>query len=69
MYAEFTRPGHGDLASRLILGTIGIIMWHIGVNSLITKSPDPPSRICTYVRSASKESATKYCRYEYRCNH
>ena len=31
--------GHEDLVSRLIMGIIGVVIWAIGVISLLTKSP------------------------------
>ena len=36
--------GHGDVVTRLIMGITGVILWFIGVISILTKSPDPPSK-------------------------
>ena len=40
MYLE----GQGDVVIRLIMGMHGLTIWVIGVITLLTKSPDPPSR-------------------------
>ena len=32
-----------DLVSRRIIGIIRVTIWVIGVTSILTKSPDPPS--------------------------
>ena len=31
--------GQGDLATRLIMGIIGVTIWVIGIINLLTKSP------------------------------
>ena len=31
--------GHGDLAGRLIMGIVGVIIWLMVVMNLLTKSP------------------------------
>ena len=41
MYSE----GPGDLVSRLIMGIIRATIWVMGIMKLLTKSPDPPSRL------------------------
>ena len=35
--------GQEDLVTRLIMGINGLTIWVIGVITLLTKSPDPPS--------------------------
>ena len=37
--------GRGDLVSRLIMRVTVVIIWLIRVISLLTKPPDPPSRV------------------------
>ena len=37
--------GHGDLVSRLIIRITRVTTWVFGVMNLLTKSPDPPSRV------------------------
>ena len=37
--------GQGDLVTRLIMGINGLTIWVIGVITLLTKSPDPPSTV------------------------
>ena len=38
-YLGFRVQGHGDLVTGLLLGIIGVIIWLIGVISILTKSP------------------------------
>ena len=37
--------GQGDLVSRLIMGITRVILWFLGVISLLSP-PDPASRLC-----------------------
>ena len=37
--ASVNLEGHGDLASRVIRGGIGVVAWPIEVTSLSTRSP------------------------------
>ena len=40
--------GHGGLVSRLLMGVTGVTRWVIGVTSILTSTPDPPSRASVY---------------------